>query len=105
MIPRLYEEIWWSRTFLGTSNEKILNVRKMTPVSNTTHIQKMSLLRFRHLFSLSAVLFIVLASVSILFTLAQYSTRTYAAPSSFTFTATGDYANTSATTANLQLMA
>ncbi|HYX48387.1 MAG TPA: metallophosphoesterase, partial [Ktedonobacteraceae bacterium] len=75
-------------------------------MQNTMHVQKTRLLRFRHLFSLSTVLFIVLASVSILFTLAQYSTRTHAASSgSFTFTAAGDYSNSSETTANLQLIA
>src|SRR5947209_3398586 len=73
---------------------------------NTTHVQKTRFLRFHHLFSLSIVLLIVLMSASILFTFAQRSTGTYAASStSFTFTAAGDYANTTSTTANLQLIA
>src|SRR5256885_13817437 len=77
----------------------------MITVLNILPVQKTRLLRFGRLFSLSTVLFLVLASVSILFTLAQYRTGIYAASSSFTFTAAGDYANTSATTANLKLIA
>src|SRR5437763_16435188 len=45
-------------------------------------------------------------SVSAFFAITQHSTETSAAASSsFTFTAAGDYANTSATTANLKLIA
>ena len=78
----------------------------MITVLNTTHAQKTRLLRFRHLFSLSTVLLTMLVSVSMLFAIIHVGTGAYAASStSFTFTAVGDYAETSVTTANLKLIA
>src|SRR5437588_2273352 len=84
---------------------KIFNVRKKTTVQNTTHIQKTRLLRFHQLFSFRAILLIMFVSMSAFFAVVQHNRATYAASSSFTFTAAGDYANTSATTANLKLIA
>jgi hypothetical protein len=75
-------------------------------VQNSLHVQKTRLLRFHQLFAFRAILLIMFVSVSASFAIAQHSRETHAASSSsFTFTAAGDYANTTATTANLQLIA
>src|SRR5205823_1639303 len=88
------------------ANERILNVRKTTTVLNTTLVQKTRLQRFHHLFPFHTMLLILFVSASIPFVIDRPGIGTYAASSSsFTFTAAGDYANTSATTSNLHLIA
>jgi hypothetical protein len=72
----------------------------MTPIQKTRHQG------FPRLFSVCTALVTVLMSVSILLAMTYRSTGTSAASNtSFTFTAAGDYSNTSATTANFHLMA
>jgi hypothetical protein len=86
-------------------DEKRLDVRKMITVLNNMDIQLMSSSRFHRLLSFGIVLLIIFVGVSTLFGFAHLNKGASAAGSSFSFTAAGDYSNTSATIANLHLMA